>query len=58
VFEDAEDGIGDARIRATLWVKTGGDSPRVVSAHFSAVPSAVEECGMDGCGCHGHEGAD
>jgi len=54
VLEDVEEGIGEARIRATLWVKTGEDGPRVVSAHFSAVPSAVEECGMDGCGCAGH----
>jgi hypothetical protein len=30
----------------------------VVSAHFSAVPSAVEECGMGGCGCAGHPGDD
>ncbi|MDP2657853.1 MAG: hypothetical protein Q8O78_05500 [Candidatus Deferrimicrobium sp.] len=56
VLEDVEEGIGEARIRATLWVKTGGDAPQVVSAHFSAVPSAVEECGMDGCGCAGHAG--
>lgn len=50
-FEDVEEGIGEARIRATLWVKTGEDGPRVVSAHFSTVPSAVEDCGMGGCGC-------
>ncbi|MGZ8432733.1 MAG: hypothetical protein ACXWWW_12365, partial [Candidatus Deferrimicrobiaceae bacterium] len=56
VFEDEEEGIGEARIRATLWVKTGEDPPRVVSAHFSAVPSAVEECGMGGCGCAGNAG--
>jgi len=56
VFEDGEEGIGEARIRATLWVKTGEDVPRVVSAHFSAVPPADEECGMDGCGCAGHAG--
>ncbi|MFA6148419.1 MAG: hypothetical protein WC899_09435 [bacterium] len=53
-FEDEEEGIGEARIRATLWVKTGEDAARVVSAHFSAVPSAVEECGAGGCGCAGH----
>jgi hypothetical protein len=58
VLEDAEDGIGEARIRATLWVKTGEELPRVVSAHFSAVPAAVEECGMGGCGCAGHAGED
>jgi hypothetical protein len=58
VLEDAEEGIGEARIRATLWVKTSGNGPRVVSAHFSAVPSAVEECGMDGFGCAGHAGED
>ena len=56
VFEDEEEGIGEARIRATLWVKAGEDTPRVVSAHFSAVPEAVEECGMGGCGCAGHAG--
>jgi hypothetical protein len=59
VLEDVEEGIGEARIRATLWVKTGEDAPRVVSAHFSAVPSAVEECGMGECGgCAGHGGPD
>ncbi len=57
-FEDEEEGIGEARIRATLWVKTGEDAHQVVSAHFSAVPSAVEECGMGGCGCEGHGGED
>jgi hypothetical protein len=55
---DAEEGIGEARIRATLWVKTAEAPPRVVSAHFSAVPSAVEECGMGGCGCAGNVGED
>jgi len=58
VFEDEEEGVGEARIRATLWVKSDADGPRVVSAHFSAVPSAVEECGMNGCGCIGHAGGD
>jgi len=59
VLEDVEEGIGEARIRATLWVKTGEDAPRVVSAHFSAVPSAVEECGMGECGgCAGPAGDD
>jgi hypothetical protein len=48
-FEDEEEGIGEARIRATLWVKTDGDEPRVVSAHFSATPSAGEECIAGGC---------
>lgn len=52
-LEDEEEGIGEARIRATLWVKTDGDAPRIVSAHFSATPSAAEECGADGCGCSG-----
>ena len=47
-FEDEEEGIGEARIRATLWVKTDGE-PRVVSAHFSATPSAGEECLPGGC---------
>ena len=51
-FEDEEEGIGEARIRATLWVKTD-DEPRVVSAHFSATPSSAEECISGGCGCTG-----
>jgi hypothetical protein len=58
VFADEEEGIGEARIRATLWVKAVDDAPRVVSAHFSAVPSAVEECGMGGCGCAGSAAED
>jgi len=49
-LEDEEEGIGEARIRATLWVKMGGDAPRVVSAHFSVVPSAEGDCGGGGCG--------
>jgi len=56
VFEDVEEGVGEARIRATLWVKTDAGVPRVVSAHFSALPSAAQECGMDGCGCAGNMG--
>jgi len=52
-LEDEEEGIGEARIRATLWVKTDGDAPRVVSAHFSAVPSMREECGVGACGSGG-----
>lgn len=56
VLEDAEEGIAEARIRATLWIKTGEDAPRVVSAHFSAVPAAIEECGVGGCGCAVHTG--
>ncbi len=55
-FEDEEEGIGEARIRATLWVKTGEEVPRVVSAHFSAVPSAADGCTPDGCGCSEHFG--
>lgn len=58
LLDDAEEGTGEARIRATLWVKTGGKAPRVVSAHFSAVPPSIEECGMGGCGCAGHPGGD
>ena len=56
LLEDEEEGIGEARIRATLWVKTDGDVPRVVSAHFSAVPAGVDGCAADGCGCSGHFG--
>lgn len=55
-LEDAEEGIGEARIRATLWIKTGEDAPRVVSAHFSVVPAAIEDCGMGGGCCAGHVG--
>ena len=58
VLEDEVEGIGEARIRATLWIKTGEDAPRVVSGHFSAVPPSAEECGMGGCGCEGHMGQD
>jgi hypothetical protein len=58
VLDDVEEGIGEARIRATLWVKTGEGVPRVVSAHFSAVPPAGEECDMGGCGCAGPFGED
>lgn len=60
-FEDEEEGVGEARIRATLWVKIGEGAARVVSAHFSAVPSVdEEECGMSecGCGCAGHQPED
>jgi len=56
VLEDEEEGVGEARIRATLWVKTDGEAPRVVSAHFSAVPSMKEECGVGACGCDGSFG--
>jgi hypothetical protein len=55
-FEDEEEGIGEAVIRATLWIKTGEVPPRVVSGHFSAVPATDDECGMEGCGCSGHSG--
>ncbi len=57
-FEDVEEGMGEARIRATLWIKTGENGPRVVSAHFSAVPSSLEGCGSGGCGCSIHAGDD
>jgi hypothetical protein len=52
-FEDDEEGVGEARIRATLWVKSDPDEPKVVSAHFSTTPSAGEECIAGGCGCSG-----
>jgi hypothetical protein len=47
--EGGEEGIGEARIRATLWVMTAGDAPRVVSAHFSSLPDGGEGCGAGGC---------
>ena len=53
VLQDEEEGIGEARIRATLWVKVDGAEPRVVSAHFSASPADAEECSAGGCGCSG-----
>jgi hypothetical protein len=56
IFEDEDEGMGEARIRATLWVKTDAGGPRVVSAHFSAVPSGAEGRGMNGCGCAGDMG--
>ncbi len=41
----------EACIRATLLVSLGGGSPRVVSAHFSALPAADESfCCPGGCG--------
>jgi hypothetical protein len=55
-LEDEEDGIGEARIRATLWVKTDGDAPRIVSAHFSVFPNGGEGCGTGGCCGSGHPG--
>jgi len=49
VLQDVEEGIGEARIRATLWVKTDVDTPRIVSAHFSVFPNGGEGCGAGGC---------
>jgi len=48
-LEDEEEGIGEARIRVSLWVKTDGDAPRIVSAHFSVFPNGGEGCGTGGC---------
>jgi len=47
--EEPEHG-GEARIRATLWVKTDSDESRIVSAHFSVVPNSGEACGGGCCG--------
>ncbi len=46
---DEEEGIGEARIRASLWVMTDGDAPRIVSAHFSVFPDGGAGCGTGGC---------
>ncbi|MGE5247235.1 MAG: YybH family protein [Verrucomicrobiota bacterium] len=48
-LEDEEEGFGEARIRATLWVQTDGDAPRIVAAHFSVLPEGGEGCGAGGC---------
>jgi hypothetical protein len=56
LLEGGAEEAGEARIRATLWVKTDGDAPRIVSAHFSATPSALQGCEADGCGCAGRFG--
>lgn len=50
VDKDEEDGIAEAVIRATLWVSDAGESPRIVTAHFSALPASVRECSHPG-GC-------
>jgi hypothetical protein len=55
-LEDEAEGTGEARIRATLWVKTEGDAPRIVSAHFSVFPDGGEGCGTGGCCGSGHPG--
>lgn len=49
-LEEDADGTGEARIRATLWVKTEGEASRIVSAHFSVVPNSGEACGGGCCG--------
>lgn len=49
---DEEEGIGEALIRATLWVDVTGESPRVVTGHFSLVPLSETECCLPG-GCQG-----
>lgn len=49
---DEEEGIAEALIRATLWVDVAGESPRVVTAHFSLVPLSESECCTPG-GCQG-----
>jgi hypothetical protein len=49
---DEEEGIGEALIRATLWVSIAGDSPRIVTAHFSLLPVSGSECCQPG-GCQG-----
>ncbi|MBI5576252.1 MAG: nuclear transport factor 2 family protein [Deltaproteobacteria bacterium] len=43
--QDEEEGISEARIRATLWVSISDGSPRIVTAHYSLLP----ESGTGGC---------
>ena len=50
--EDEEAGIGEALIRATLWVSIDGGSSRIVAAHFSILPASGSECCLPG-GCQG-----
>jgi hypothetical protein len=50
--EDEEGGIGEALIRATLWVSIADDSPRIAAAHFSILPASGAECCLPG-GCQG-----
>ena len=52
VDTDEEEGIGEALIRATLWVSAAGDAPRIVAAHFSILPASGSECCLSG-GCQG-----
>ena len=47
--EEAGD-VVEAVIRATLLVSLAGEEPRVVSAHFSALPASGEPCDCPG-GC-------
>ncbi len=49
---DEEEGIGEALIRATLWVDVAGENPRIVTAHYSMVPATESECCLPG-GCQG-----
>lgn len=52
VDTDEEEGIAEAHIRATLWVSSDGDAPRIVTAHFSRLPDSGQECCLPG-GCQG-----
>ena len=52
VDRDEDEGIGEALVRATLWVSIAGDPPRIVAAHFSNLPSAGSDCCLPG-GCQG-----
>jgi hypothetical protein len=46
---DEEEGISEARIRATLWVSILGPTPRIVTAHFSLVPASEAADCLSGC---------
>ena len=46
---DEEEGIAVARIRATLWVSVAGESPRIVTAHYSLLPGSDTGGCLSGC---------
>lgn len=46
---DEEEGISEASIRATLWVSISGETPRIVTAHFSLFPDTETGGCLSGC---------
>jgi hypothetical protein len=47
---DEEEGIGEAIIRATMWVDVTGKTLRIVTAHFSMLPVSEAGC-CNSCEC-------